>query len=396
MQEIYQRKADESIDDYIYRMCSIREELRLTWQEIADIINTECDLNYSESKYRKNWAAYLRGYNDRDREDVLPADIQEAIDAKIELEKERVKLRDERTQANAYIRRLAREETIKEIASSVAEKMNAIKMLPPVKEGVFSVTEGTKEAILEISDWHYGIECSNYWNTYNPEIAKERISRLRDKVLKYCLANEVKRIHVVNLSDLIAGRIHLSIRLESRFDVVTQVIEVSEILAEFLHTLAKHLDVHYYDCLDNHSRIEPNKKDSLDLESLARIIPWYLQTRIGNQVTIHDNEFGPDIITFQSMGYNILGVHGDKDKPNTIVDSLSRMTHAHYDLVLTAHLHHFSADEKNETVVISNGALLGTDTYAKNLRLSSRPTQNLIIVSEDSPCEIIYRIMVDH
>lgn len=132
----------------------------------------------------------------------------------------------------------------------------------------------------------------------------------------------------------------------------------------------------------------------MDLESLARIIPWYVKTRLGDSIKIHENEFGEDIITFNCMGYNIVGVHGHQDKPCQVVDSLTLMTHRHYDLVCTAHLHHFSADEKNETMVVSNGSILGTDTFAKNLRLSSRASQNLIIVSDESVCECIYRIIL--
>lgn len=389
--EKYQRLEGESDEDYKIRICSYRIPDRLKWDEIADIINEELDLNYTESKYRKEYATYLKGYNDRDKEEAISPEISDLIAAKIELQKEKVKLSDERVQTNAYIRQLAREETIKEIAQTVANQMNDKKMLPIYKRASKS---GDKEAILEISDWHYGIECENYWNKYTPEIAKGRVAKLRDKAIEYCRINNVRKIHVVNLADLIAGRIHLGLRLESRFDVITQTIEVSEILAEFLTALTEHVEVEYYDCLDNHSRLEPNKKDAMDLESLARIIPWYLKTRLGNRVHINDNTIDPDIITFETMGYNIIGVHGDKDKPATVVDHLTVFTHQHYDLMLTAHLHHFSAEEKNETVVVSNGSLMGTDTFAKNLRLSSKPTQNLIIVSEDSPCEIIYRIVL--
>ena len=89
-----------------------------------------------------------------------------------------------------------------------------------------------------------------------------------------------------------------------------------------------------------------------------------------------------------------ISIDGDKDKPSTVIDNLTMMTHKHYDLVLTAHLHHFSCDEKNETVVVSNGSLMGTDAYAEKLRLSSKPSQNLIIVSEDNVVDEIHRIVV--
>ena len=313
---------------------------------------------------------------------------------KIELQKERIKISDERVQTNAYIRQLAREETIKEIASKCAQEMNSKKLLETQKNERVYFGEGNS-AIVCLSDWHYGIDIKNYWNVYNPDIAKERVAKLRDEVRVYCLANGVKDLHVVNLSDLICGRIHLGLRLESRFDVITQVMQVSEILAELLNDWATDFEIHYYDCLDNHSRLEPNKKDAMDLESLARIIPWYLSERVGKFVNIHQNNFGDDIITFETKGYKILGVHGDKDKPNVVVKNLTCMTHEHYDLVLTAHLHHFSADEQNETLVVSNGSLMGTDTYSANLRLSSKASQNLIIVTDDSVAEAIYRIVLN-
>ena len=35
-----------------------------------------------------------------------------------------------------------------------------------------------------------------------------------------------------------------------------------------------------------------------------------------------------------------------------------------YDLILTAHMHHFSSEEQNETMRISNGSLMGTGDCA--------------------------------
>jgi len=62
---------------------------------------------------------------------------------------------------------------------------------------------------------------------------------------------------------LIAGRIHLTIRFNSRIDVITQTIEVSELLAEFIDELSTYVPIDYYSVIDNHSRLEPNKKDAL-------------------------------------------------------------------------------------------------------------------------------------
>ena len=415
--EIRLKKA-ETDEEYEIRICALKDEFDLSWDDIAAIINTELGQNYTESRYRKMWKAYCLGVKNtaiqkrpRNKQEgeyltysndtkVVKDDISESsnfsdyIQQKIDLQKERVKISDERIQANAYIRALAREETIKEIALECAREMNSKKILRPNNNN-FCIDEDKNSAIVCLSDWHYGIDINNYWNVYNPDIAKKRVSKLREEVRDLCIRNNVKDLHVVNLSDLIAGRIHLGIRLESRFDVITQTIQVSEILAELLNDWAADFEINYYDCLDNHSRLEPNKKDAMDLESLARIIPWYLKERLDKSIVIHENEYDEGIITFKCHGYEIVGVHGDHDKLSAVVNNMSLMTHRHYDLVVTAHLHHFSADEQHETVVLSNGSLMGVDTYAKNLRLTSKASQNLIIVNDTSPCFCIYRIVLN-
>lgn len=172
-------------------------------------------------------------------------------------------------------------------------------------------------------------------------------------------------------------------------------MQVSEILAELITDLSKLCPVNYYDSLDNHSRLEPQKSDAQDLETLCRMIPWYLQVRLkdNKRITICENEFGHDLITFECLGHKIIGAHGDRD-PIKNIDHLSMMTEQHYDLLLTAHLHHYSCDEKNRTIAISNSSLMGTDSYAQKLRLSSTPSQTLIIVTRENVTESIHRIIL--
>ena len=88
-------------------------------------------------------------------------------------------------------------------------------------------------------------------------------------------------------------------------------------------------------------------------------------------------------------------MHGHKDSPKMVVNNISLMTRNNYDLILSAHLHHFQCDEQFNAVVVSNGSLMGVDDYAETLRVCSRPSQNLIVISEDSPAESIHRIVVE-
>ena len=371
--------------NYTSQLQTLRDIKNYTWDDIKNILNTVYDTEYSSDKYRKDY--YKISENTvSDSEDSIEEELSELDLVKLE----RVKLSDERTQINALYRRISREESIKEIAHDVAAQMNE-RFLLTSKPNVSG--KNKNEAILEISDWHYGIEISNSWNKFNPEIAVDRINQLKTEVISKCKLYNVGTLHVVNLGDLIAGRIHLPLRINSRFDVITQIMQISEILAEFLDELAKDFEIHYYDTLDNHSRLEPNLKASLELESLTRITSWFLKERVPN-IHIHTNALADDIITFECLGHRIAGVHGNHDKPITVVDNLTMMAKEHFDLILTAHLHHFSGDEKNETIVVSNGSLMGTDEYAVKLRLSATPSQNLIIVNDKNPTEAICRIIL--
>ena len=419
--ELLHRKDNESVEEYTDRVCKLKQDLRLSWDDLRDIINRETGESYSESHYRKGFKkrqeelelqSFLYGggkpledYQSNGLTDEMIEQQSSEIVNKNHggweelsaIKKERMKLSEYRIQTNADLRRVAREETIKEIAHDFAQTMNSKKVLDAPSFRFVDDDSDSPAAILTLSDWHYGIVVDNYWNKYDPDIAVERINKLRDEVINRCKINNVSELNIVNLSDLICGRIHLPLRLQSRFDVITQIMEVSEILAEFISDITRYgLAVNYYDCEDNHSRIEPNKNDALEIETLTRITKWFLKERLNRNPLVHiyDNDFGDDIVVFNCKGYEIAGVHGDKDSPHKVVENLSLMTRKKFDLILTAHFHHFSCDERNETVVVSNGSLMGTDEYARKLRLSARPSQNLIIVTENSVVDTICRILL--
>ena len=395
MNEAFKRKSDETIIDYILRMVSIRKDEKLTWVELADIINQECDCDYSESYYRKAlYTNKMAGTEPVDDVDFQRDEVSRLSNLLTDIRKERMKLSDERVQNNAYLRRVTREDSIREIAREVAETISSKKMLDTANPNYTFLRTSDKAGILLLSDWHYGMECDSFWNKYNTDVARKRISFLSETVRQLCVDNNIGKLYVLNLGDLISGRIHFKIRLESRIDVITQTIEVSEILAEFLTDLSSLVEVEYYDCLDNHSRLEPIKTDSLDLESLVRIIPWYLKTRLAtnNRIHICENQYSDDIIAFDCFGHTVYGVHGHKDTPAAVIKNLSVMLKQSPELVCTAHRHHFSADEQNEILLVGNGSLMGSDSYAVDNRFTAQPSQTLIVVSKENVLESIHRI----
>lgn len=374
-------RANESFDEYKFRICSLKDVYGYTWEEITDIINLECNVSLSSDAYRKFYHKQLNLQSSN-------------IDTAQAIAKEKIKLRDERIQINSAIRALSREETLKEIAKECVGQLAQEKVLecPSAKP----IEGAGKTATLIISDWHYGLDVNLYYNKYNTSIAKDRVQKLLNEVAYICEQNKgIERLVVLNLGDMISGNIHLPLRINSRIDVITQTIEVSELLAEFLNNLSGIVpNINYYSVADNHSRLDPNKKESLQVESFTRIIDWWLKERLKNNssITFGDNIYGDDIATFKVYDFNIIGVHGHKDKQRGIIQSLTSYSQQHWDMILAAHMHHVSANELNQTEFYCNGSLCGTDDYANDLRLHSNPSQLLIISTPDDISRCIYKI----
>lgn len=381
---ISSKTSSESEFEYCMRICDLKDEYDLSWKDIAEIINSELNTNYSPDKYRK---AYYKYNTDRDAQQL--AEISNSI---LSLKKERVKLQEERTQINGLVRSLAREETLKEIALDVVESISQKKFLD--KPRVHVVHKYNKKGILVISDWHYGIDVTNYYNTYNTDIAKSRIYDLLEKSISIIHKEELDEIYLLNLGDMISGIIHLPLRINSRLDVISQTMEISEILAEFISELSNECVINYGSVSDNHSRLDPNKKEALQPESFTRIIDWYLELRLQDNPNVYflENKFGDDICSFDIFNYKVLAVHGDKDPQKKILSQLVNFTQEHYDIVFSAHKHHFYADESNEVELYSNGSLMGTDDYANSLRVNNKPSQLFVVVSKENISYCVYKI----
>ena len=387
---------NETWQGYAQRLCSNKYDLQLTWQQVADLINAFFGFSYSEKYYR----SHFKSGDWDEQKNVTSINTKENEQLAIpEFQMERMKLSDQITQNNALLRRMSREQTIKEIgieaAKIVAEKCPFAISTAPQK----IIGKSDKAGILQLSDWHYGIVIDTIYNQYNPEIARKRISQLVSKVKDIIRKEGINYLYIFNLGDMIAGNTHLTIRLNSRVNVLNQIMEVSELLSNAIASLSTCVEgIDYFAALDNHSRIDPIRENSLELESLCRITTWYMKERLKelHHVLIHtNNKYGPDIITTSVWDHEVAAVHGHKDKPEKVVNNLVLMTKHNFDLILTSHFHHFQADEKNEVLVLCNSSLIGTDDYAQKLRLSAKPSQNFIVATPDNVAEVIYRIVLN-
>ena len=382
---------NDDIRDLLSTLGKLKKERGLTWMEIAEEINDKLGLNYDESSYRKAYKAII------EEQPVVEEEKEENVDQSLLLKKLKVKIHDERVQLNADIRDLSREDTLKEIAHDFAKIMNKEKILPsqlPLKE-----SNGTKYALLNIGDWHYGLEVDNEWNVFNPDIARDRVAKMVAYTKLYCKRHDVTHLIVNGLGDYISGNIHLPLRIRTREDVITQTMMVAEILAEMLVDLQREgLEITFLTVYGNHGRVTPNKKDAIPLENFERLIDWYLEPRLVGYDKIHlelNCENARDMITYSINGWNIGVVHGEHDGVQRAAQHFTLMNRKPFDLIITGHKHHLSTEETNGCIVVGNPSLIGVDDYSQSLRATSYPAQTLIIVGNESPVECMYYMRLD-
>jgi predicted phosphodiesterase len=317
-----------------------------------------------------------------ENENITDDDILNEYEIKkIELQKEKYKLQDIKNEYNKAIRESARFETFLETIHNAVKESNLKEYKPIQKEEA----QSAKELVSVWSDFHYGIGVNNEFGSFDKDIFCERFFKYIDKVIEIGKMHNVQRVVVLELGDTISGIIHPNLRLQGVENVVNQVQEVSEIMTQSLYKLAEQFSqIDVYIVSGNHGRVNANKDESLSQENFEKFIPWYLKSRLRGvkQVTIHDNKID-DIIQVDVCGNKIVGLHGENDKPNSIVYNIPLMLKYIPSTIFTGHYHHFFEDSIHGIDVIGSGSVVGTDSWAKDVRKTGYPCQTVCIFTKD-------------
>lgn len=302
---------------------------------------------------------------------------------KQELYKERQLVRDERTALNALLRDEARIDRFKEELFAEARKLND---LPIIKCNVKS-EKCKSEAVALLSDFHLGVYINEMCNTYNVEIASKRLDKWANDVIKYCKANNVKRLNIVNLGDMISGEIHPSIRIMQEIDVAEQVMKAGELLARALNKLQSCApEIYYRSVSDNHSRFTPDLHQSIERENFFRLIDWWLEVRLEKTKI----KMPKDNINFRTGKFRLMNgklcmfEHGHKLKPNQTFQDLIGMVEEYVHYVFLGHYHSEKMKTFQNMRVYINGSICGTDPYADSIHKYTKPKQTLLIFDGDN------------
>ena len=352
------------------------------WDEVCDYIGADI---HPDSLRKAFATTEYGGYSvakylmDKTANELTEDMVKRLQSKKDEEYKERVRLQDARREYNKELRAEARYENLIDIMKCAIDEM------PNLSFYSKEVGSSGVKASLVVSDLHYGALIDNAINFYNTDICKERMNTLLDKTIKYCTIHRVKELYVNLAGDLVCGNIHLTSRVEQEEDIIAQTMQVAELMSNFLAELSKHVPSIVVVCVQgNHSRVTPNRKESLNQENFERIIFEYIKMRLPNiRMLINGAE---DWIAYNIGERKMFLEHGDKSSVSSAREKAINLLGYVPDTIIFGHFHHLEVNDDNGTDVVVNGSVMGSDSYAVRRRLHTQPYQVMQVYDGADVC----------
>ena len=383
---------------------------RLVYGKLVD--HTLSDMDYaelSELMYGKRYSsdvarrmAYGSRYTlellDSQRIDNVTKDniASEINDKIIELQKQTQRTRDQAREYRKMMNSDGRWEHLRDELLEAAKRLpDSVGTIFEPSDVTYTLPDSENEAILVLSDWHYGMITNNAFNEYNTEICKARVRTTIEKAKERIVLHGCNKLYIVFLGDGAHGHCHTGTRVASEELVVDQLLQVAEILAQTvleLYSIIPNIEVHC--TYGNHLRVMPNKTDNIHRDNWERVIPSWLEQRIAAECWKRNEDLnisiapdtGTEFCFIRACGHDIVAVHGDLDSPRSatqLLPSLLRTKfHLNVEYILLGDKHHRESFEGLNATARICGSLCSTDEYANTKRLYSQPSQLLLIVNE--------------
>lgn len=316
------------------------------------------------------------------------AAVKQIEDKIIELKKERQKFFDQRNAFNKVVRERSRQEELNEILEDSIRNGNLPRLSVEHKDAW--VKSCDNDLLVSLNDIHYGLVVNNAWNHYDSDVCASMMSNYVNDIIRIGRTHGSENCYVYNCGDSISGNIHTPIQIANKENVVEQVKGVSELIAEFLATLAGYFDkVVYVSVPGNHSRVA-QKDDAPYNERLDDLVEWYLKARLmsfGNIVIDTKSRVDATMFIECIRGKEYCGVHGDFDCSESKIASLqtltSRITGRQPYAVLMGHKHHNESNVVQGVRTFMAGSFLGMDDYCVQKRIYGTPEQLVCVCSNE-------------
>lgn len=359
-----------------------------TWDDIAYLMNfyyREDESEYrTSSAYRKPYEQakkfYESGVFNKFSEDDY---IRKLNNTKRELEREKIKFRDER---RAWSKQNYADARAEDLLDKLNESLGDIGKIEFPNQPIPSVTSDNDMIVL-LSDLHIGATFNNRFGRYDTDIAAERMGKLLENVLHLQEVNNSEACYVLSLGDQISGVIHKSIQVTNRENVVDQIKIATELIVNFCYELTKKFRyVHFISVSGNHSRLTANKDDAIHDDRLDDIVAWGVQLALSHIDNFYVcANIDTSIALFDIRGKSYVATHGDYDGFNKgDTQKLVSMIREFPEAWFCGHMHTIAVDEVNGIKMVRGGSLAGSgDDYTVEKRLSGKASQLVTIVDDN-------------
>lgn len=345
---------------------------------------------------------------EQDIEDNIADDgLLSKIEAeKLALKCERQRFFDQRREFNKVVTQLGREEYLYDRLADAADNLSdTIGCLFADRNHIVDTPAGDNEAVLVLSDWHYGMTTDNVFNKYDTEICRQRVNKVINDAAERLVLHECRKLYVIVLGDVFHGAIHSTARVAAEELVCDQLMQVSEMLAQCIFKLKQYVnEVEVHCTYGNHARTVQNKKDSIHSDNMEKIIPWWLEQRVAAEESRIDRKLditimpdtGSEFLFFSPCGVDMCAAHGDLDSVKSSPQMLTTLFYKAFgkDIkhILLGDKHHVETFEELGVTAEIVGSLCGSDEYSNNKRLYSTPCQLLLIVNPEVGVDAEYRL----
>lgn len=264
------------------------------------------------------------------------------------------------------------------------------KIINDVKESIVEVTPKHKwnqikpkttgfHGVIQLSDIHYGELVDLDTNSYNMNMADNRINKMFSYSTRRFMTSGVKDVHVLFTGDLSnLSMIHDDKKSSEEVSRAKAMTRLYQTLASQIEGLLNNgLNVYIGGVVGNESRLS-DKFSNLDEQACDNydyILFQWLKARFGSSIRYH-NECDKlhDVITVN--GRNILLTHGDKVNPKDPRASIAKLKQMYSDVdyVLFGHIHSTMITDE----FARSSSVVGANSYSQNKLLisDSKAAQN--------------------
>lgn len=363
------------------------------WQDIVE----EYELGIHRDSLRKafNQApmsgyAIHKYYQDKEIKSLPKNKMQEISEIIGELDIKKQEIKNKTNKFNKIKREFIKTiEISNDIKDMLRTEINDFQRLD--YEPILEVSEN--KLIIQLGDFHVGYVINNYkGNSYNYEIAKQRLSTLVVEAYKKCSLYGITDVVIVNCGDSIE---HTGMRenqsYECEFNLNEQIVYACKLLYGFCTSISEFANVEFVSVGGNHNRGNGSKNANIEGDSsniiIVETLKDFVELSQNKRIKVLDIDYKDDSAVFELCGKKIKVIHGDNRVTDSkkLYDSETSMDNEQYYLILRGHFHNFNiTSHNNGGYVISCGCLFGYNPYSvKRMGCNTDASQTLIVMGEN-------------